>query len=301
MLAAWDSDNGDGVEFALWYPSTKAESLIDLGEWEISGARDGKEVEGKFPLIFISHDSGANKLSYHDTAAQLARAGFVVAAPTHSSDNSQDMAGLFSAAQIFNRPTEIKLIIRHLKGDSFKNFVDTNNIGILGIGAGASTSLILAGGGVDISSYANYCQNNPPTNIYCSDWAKQRLTTLSLYLPQSPDFAEKNIKALALAVPAFSMLFTQESLVPVSSPVLIYQGKNAPYDQAETLKAMLPNSPRLIVLLNMDSRTITAPCPSSLLFDPTWQCSPGPDQLLAERRSLFNPSLISFFSQELYK
>ena len=45
MLAAWDSENGEGVEFALWYPSTKAESTINLGEWQINAGRDGKEMD----------------------------------------------------------------------------------------------------------------------------------------------------------------------------------------------------------------------------------------------------------------
>ena len=300
MLAAWDSENGEGVEFALWYPSTKAESTINLGEWQINAGRDGKEMEGKFPLIFISHDSGANKLSYHDTAAQLARAGFVVAAPTHNADNTQDMSGLFSAEQIFNRPSEIKLIIDHLKQDEFKSFVDTDKIGILGIGPGASSALILAGGVVDISSYTQYCENKPASNVYCSNWAKQRLTTLSFYLPQSPDFEEPNIKALVLAMPAFSMLFTKESLTKVKCPTLIYKGENDTYDQAEDLKEMLSNSPELTILPNMDSRTLTAACPPSMLLNPTWQCSPDSEDKLSERELLFNSNLIKFFSQELY-
>lgn len=299
-LAAWDTENGEGVEFALWYPSSKAENSVNLGEWQINAARDGKEVEGKFPLVFISHDSGANKLSYNDTAAELARSGFVVAAPTHSADNTQDMSGLFSAEQVFNRPREIKLIINHLKRNEFKNFVDTDKIGILGVGAGASTALILAGGVVDISGYAKYCENSPASNIYCSNWAKQRLTTLSFHLPQSPDFAEQNIKALVLAVPTFSMLFTKDSLAKITCPVLIYKGENEPYDQAENLKKMLPTSPELIFLPNMDARTLTAACPPNLLFNPTWQCSPDSEDNLSERESLFNSSLINFFNQQLY-
>ena len=300
MLAAWDSENGEGVEFALWYPSIKAESNINLGEWQINAARDGKEVEGKFPLIFISHDSGANKISYHDTAAQLARAGFVVAAPTHSADNTQDMSGLFSAEQIFNRPAEIKLIINHLQKKEFKDFVDTNKIGVLGIGSGTNTALILAGGVINISSYAQYCQNSLPNNVYCSNWAKQRLTTLSFHLPQSSDFEEPNIKALALAVPTFSMLFTKESLAKVNYPIIIYKGENEPYDQSEALKKMLPGLPEVVPLPNMDSRTLTAPCPPSMLLNPTWQCSPESEDILSKRYSLFNSSLVNFFTYTLY-
>jgi len=301
MLVTWNEQNGNGVEFMLWYPSIKQETRVGLGPWAVYGARDGRHADGKFPLLIISHDTGANKFSHHDTANQLASAGFVVAVPSHSSDSSNNMRDLFTAGQIFGRVEEIHLIVEFLKKGEYRNFVDTTNIGILGVGTGASTALILAGGLVDISGYSAYCNEDAANNDLCSPWIKQRLATLSFHLPQPPEYNLAGVKALALAAPKFVMLFTQESLTGVNAEVSIYQVELEPYAQSETLRDLLPTHQKYTLLPGMDGRDLAAPCTDPLKGEPTWQCDPEPDDSLELRQKLFNSSLEKFFSQQLYK
>ena len=44
-------------------------------------------MEGKHPLILLSHDSAGSRFSLHELASELARNGFVVLAFTHPGDN----------------------------------------------------------------------------------------------------------------------------------------------------------------------------------------------------------------------
>ena len=299
LLLGWNEEENSGVEFMLWYPTTKAESRVGLGPWAVYGAQDAKPVEGKFPLLIISHDTGANKFSYHDTAAQLAAAGFVVAAPTHRGDSSNDMSDIYTANQIFGRVKEIHLIVNYLDSSEYKNLADTSRIGILGIGSGAATALILAGGLVDVSGYSRYCNEAEAGNDLCSPWVKQRLTTLAFYLPQPPDTALPGVKAMALAAPGLGMLFTKDSLAGIKAEVCIYDAEREPYDQAGMLRDMLPSHQKYVALPGLDSRDLTAPCTEALLGEPTWQCDPVPEDSQELRESLFNTGLIKFFAQQL--
>lgn len=299
MLVTWNEEDGSGVEFMLWYPTMKAGTTVDLGPWTFSGSRNGKHAEGKFPLVIISHDTGASKFSHNDTARQLASAGFVVAAPTHNSDNNNNMQDLYTAEEIFGRVKEIHLIVDFLKKDEYADFVDTGNIGVLGVGTGACTALILAGGMVDIRGYSKYCNDDVTTNDLCSPWVKQRLATLSFHLPRPGEDRLPGIRALALAAPRFIVLFTRESLKAVTAKTYIYEAELEPYAQAETLRSILGANQKYIVLPGMDGRDLTAPCSGPLGNGPTWQCDPEPEDSLELRQKLFNSSLESFFKQML--
>lgn len=299
LLAAWDQEAGEDAEFILWYPASKKGGKSNIGDWKLNASRDAPEQEGTFPLLVISHDSGANKLSYNDTATELARVGFVVATPTHRTDNTHNLSGLFTAEQIFNRPKEIEIIIKKLQEPEYSKFVNTKEIGLIGIGAGASTALILAGAMVDISSYAAYCKENTEDDPYCSDWVKQRLTTLSFSLPQSKSNIAQNIKALALVVPGYSMLFTQKSLQDVRCPAIIFEGEKKEGSQGEPLRRMLPNVTEFITLPGMNTRSIAATCPEALSEGPVWECEPPQSGILANRQHLFNTNLLKFLNQHL--
>ena len=68
-LGQWDAENGLRLDVNIWYPSVRPARDIQYGPWEISAARGGKPVDGRFPLILLSHDTAGSRFSYHDTAA----------------------------------------------------------------------------------------------------------------------------------------------------------------------------------------------------------------------------------------
>ena len=89
-------DTGLRLAVNVWYPSVRPPRDLNYAPWEISASRAGKAVDGRFPLLLLSHDTAGTRFSYHDTAAWLASLGFVVVAPNHPGDNMDNMDNLLT-------------------------------------------------------------------------------------------------------------------------------------------------------------------------------------------------------------
>ncbi|WP_243838393.1 alpha/beta hydrolase family protein, partial [Nitratidesulfovibrio liaohensis] len=178
-MGIWIPETGERLDVAVWYPSVRAPSEIHLGDWTLDVARGGKEVPGRFPLLVISHCTAGSRLAHHDTAEALARAGFVVAAPTHPGDNSNDTSSLFLPEQLTARPRHVSTTIsRLLRTPETAPMIDPARIGVIGFGTGGATALLLAGARPDGTRYASYCERTTPGDPYCTKWASERLARL---------------------------------------------------------------------------------------------------------------------------
>ena len=116
-LGFWQQESGIRVDVNVWYPSVRAPRSLSYAPWTIRGARNGKPVPGRFPLILLSHPSSGTRFSFHDTAAALAARGFVVAAPTHPRDCMANMDHLFLWEQLKNRALELSATMDLLLAD----------------------------------------------------------------------------------------------------------------------------------------------------------------------------------------
>ena len=106
-LGIWDPAKNVRLDFAVWYPSRSASFQVNYGDWSFSAARGRPPVEGKHPLILLSHDSAGSRFSLHELASELARNGFVVLAFTHPGDNVDDMGALFMPVQVTGRAKQL--------------------------------------------------------------------------------------------------------------------------------------------------------------------------------------------------
>ncbi len=94
VVTAVPNGTAAAIETALWYPAP------------------GAPVRGRaLPLIVISHGSGSSFTGHVDTALALAQAGFIVAAPTHTGDNTADTSG---ARDIGARTRQFTAVIEHV-------------------------------------------------------------------------------------------------------------------------------------------------------------------------------------------
>ena len=75
---------------AVWYPSDSAAVSQAIGPFRQTVAVDGRISGERFRLILTSHGSQGSLASHYDTAVALAQEGFVVAALTHTGDNTTD-------------------------------------------------------------------------------------------------------------------------------------------------------------------------------------------------------------------
>jgi len=105
----------DGARSALtvgiWYPSAEPVTRQPIGPFQQDVAANGALVGDALPLILISHGTGGSLASHFDTALALARAGFVVAAVTHTGDNYQDQTYAGNVIDLVDRPRQVIRVI----------------------------------------------------------------------------------------------------------------------------------------------------------------------------------------------
>ncbi len=129
----------DGVAFVRLNVADGAQPAIEAGVWYPAGP-----VSGRRPLIVISHGAGGDYRSHRDTAEALARAGFVVVAPTHTGDNWRDQS---RATDVVDRTRQLSVLIDYMLGQwDAKAGVDPGRIGAFGFSSGGFTVLAAAGG-----------------------------------------------------------------------------------------------------------------------------------------------------------
>lgn len=327
-MGIWIPETGERLDVAVWYPSSRAPSEIHLGDWTLDVARGGKEVPGRFPLVLISHCTAGSRLAHHDTAEALARAGFVVAAPTHPGDNGNDTSLLFLPEQITARPRHISTTIsRLLRTPETAPMIDPTRIGVIGFGTGGATALMLAGARPDGSRYAGYCERTTPGDPYCTKWASERLARLPEALrppkpvPGAPGTAgaatpeaanvathptateDSRVRAVALVAPGYGMLFPRAALTRVTIPVAIVKADDDEVNRAplhaDALRAALPRSPEFAVLAGADHYALMASCPPGLRRDLPELCGGVDDDTRQTIHQALNARLVRFFLSTL--
>lgn len=308
-MGIWIPETGERLDVAVWYPSARAPSEIHLGDWTLDVARGGKEVPGRFPLVVISHCTAGSRLAHHDTAEALARAGFVVAAPTHPGDNSNDTSSLFLPEQLTARPRHVSTTIgRLLRAPETAPMIDPTRIGVIGFGTGGATALLLAGARPDGSRYAGYCERTTPGDPYCTKWASERLSRLPealRSLPQGaaadapPALEDPRVRAVALVAPGYGMLFPRASLARVTVPVAILKADDDEVNRAplhaDALRAALPRPPEFTVLSGADHYALMAACPPNLQRDLPELCGGVDEDTRQAIHWVLNARLVRFF------
>ena len=268
-LGQWDPESGLRLDVNLWYPSVRPARDIQYGPWEISAARGGKPVDGRFPLILLSHDTAGSRFSYHDTAAWLAASGFVVAAPTHPGDNTDNMDLLLTWQQLSNRVRELSSLIPLLLNDpESEPSIDPERIGVLGFGAGGTAALLLGGALPDCEGWRTYCAQAGKQDMYCNVWARNRMDGLCRSLPLTKSLADTRVKAVASVAPGFGMLFNRDSFRWFYPPLLLMAASNDRLNNtalhARRIYDMAGKKSRWLVLDKADAGALMAPCPPAL-------------------------------------
>lgn len=135
----------DGLPVTLVYPTEAPARVHSLGPFDIDAAKDAPVRPGRYRLVVMSHGTGGSPLADHALAADLARAGFVVAQPLHQGDNYRDSADS-GPASWRRRPREVSAVIDALAATApWAKVLDLERVGVHGMSAGGVTALALAG------------------------------------------------------------------------------------------------------------------------------------------------------------
>jgi predicted dienelactone hydrolase len=228
QMSAPSAERGSNLDVTVWYPSASGGVPVSLGESVFfagtAAIRDAPISQGSFPLVMLSHGIGlagyAQALSW--IAAPLAQAGFIVAAPTHPG-NAGPHRSAAETMKLWLRPTDITETLNALtKDDFFKDHVDSDETGILGLSAGGGTALSITGARLDPKRLADYCDTDALNASLC-DWVRQSgvdLHAMDLRLA-GRDNEDKRIRFAMATDPAPVDVFDPGTFSQISIPLEI--------------------------------------------------------------------------------
>lgn len=158
---------GGELTVEIWYPSDGSGPTVDYGlpyELPSDATRDPPAADGIFPVLAFSHGNGGARLQSVFLTERLASHGFVVIAVDHPGNTLFDYDASATPTVAARRPDDVRYAIDHLlaPGHPLAPVLDPDHLGVIGHSFGAWTSLVLAGGTLDLDAGRAHCANHDP-------------------------------------------------------------------------------------------------------------------------------------------
>ena len=290
--------NDEPLEVGIWYPSDAPVSPQPLNSFSQSVAINAPVAGNHLPLILISHGTGGAFSDHYDTALALAKAGFVVAAVTHTGDNHKNQSKM---ALVADRPRHVSLLLDYmLAAWPARDQLDPTRVGVFGFSLGGFTALVLIGAVPDMARIGPYCAEHPQ-DFACSVTRERHLDVPT---PTAETWLhDARIKAAVIAAPALGFTFTPAGLSAVSVPVQLWRAEEdeiLPHpNYAQAVYEALPRKPDYHVVPNARHLAFLAPCSETLAKKAPEVCRDEPDFDRAAFHEKFNAAVVAFFETQL--
>lgn len=226
QILAPSKERGVDLDVTVWYPAQAGGEKVMLGDSVFftgtPAMRDASILEGKFPLILLSHGAGlagnAQAMSWIATA--LASQGFVIAAPTHPGNTGKNKSAA-ETMKLWLRPADLTETLNTIeKEDFFQDHLDQGKIGTLGLSMGGNTALAIAGARIDPKLLSAYCDTYQLNASLCW-WVKHSgvdLHAMDLQ-PAGRDNRDERIRFAMAIDPGLSDIFDPKSFAGIKIPV----------------------------------------------------------------------------------
>jgi len=291
---------GRAIEVGVWYPTDAPAKAPppNLGDQPLAL---GAPLAGDhLPLVVMSHGNGGWFGGHWDTAVALARAGFVVAALTHTGDNYKDQS---HATDMVDRPRQLHVLIDYMLADwSGHARLDPAKVGAFGFSSGGFTVLAAAGGEIDFGRIPGHCRDNP-AHYDCQLLAKVPINAARAAAPWVHD---ARIRAVVSAAPALGYAFREESLAGIKAPVQLWRAADDeilpdPFHATAVLKALPAASIEFHLAPKARHFDFLAPCDDWTRKNVPAICDSAPDFDRTAFHRAFDAEVVGFFKANLAK
>lgn len=284
------------LQVAVWYPSDAPEAPEPLALGEQTVARNAPIAGRNHPLIVISHGTGGSNSDHFDTAQALARAGFVVAAVSHTGDTYDDRS---RALRVSERPGHLVRLIDYMTGTwRGRDALDARRIGAFGFSSGGFTVLAAIGGEPDLALLAPHCREHPD---YFDCRLGKSTGSVAPTVPE-PVAHDPRIRAAVVAAPALGFTFAPTGLSRVTIPAQLWRaGEDTVLPHplyAEAVRGALPTPPEYHVVPGADHFDFLPPCSTALAKAAPAICGHGTFDRAAFHAA-FNAEIVRFFRKTL--
>ena len=212
------------LDVALWYPTNQNNTVETIGENIVfvgtKAVRNAAPAPGKHPLVLLSHGYGGSWRNLNWLASQLAKEGYIVAAPNHPGTTTQDKSP-HAARELWQRPRDLsRTLDKILAEPGLAGGVDPRRIAAVGHSLGGWTVLMLAGGRFEPMRFMNDCRVHAALAV-CKLASTLGIDPSASAAKLANSARDPRISAVILFDAGLLRGFTPASLRQLNVPVLI--------------------------------------------------------------------------------
>jgi predicted dienelactone hydrolase len=233
----WDTTGARPLAWSAWYPASgEALPAAELSWFKSQPvARDAplRSSDKPFPLVLLSHGSGASTAALEWLAYRLAQQGYVALAVNHHGHTSGEPYRAEGFLCLWERARDLSAV---LDAPSWRRALDGEigyDASVAGFSAGAYTAMLLMGARVA------YSQFEPDSPVKSPIRGPREFPNLADELPKLQDnpvfraswerrrgdYSDRRFRSATVIAPGRSVLgFALESLQDIRNPVQVFGG-----------------------------------------------------------------------------
>jgi predicted dienelactone hydrolase len=200
--------HGRQMEMAIWYPAREGKTGVFAENPIFRGGdvrRDAPPLEGRYPIILLSHGMGGTYLSLNWLASGLSARGAVVVSVNHPNGWFRDR----QPDKMFNhwtRVQDLQVALDSVLADkAFAKVIDPSRIYAAGFSFGGWTALSLGGVTANPDGNIAYCQAAGERSHNCTDLKTFGLDPAKIdHARWTASYKDARIKAVAAIEPGLT-------------------------------------------------------------------------------------------------